>query len=328
MILLTTGASPAGFAQARNFTTITPSQVSSQKVYLPMTTRSAAATPPPTGSLPAALVGTWFSGDMPPSDFYDPTTGRWRDTNGLGQMYSFTADGTYTYAGFLRLQNGQCRTEVSTYKQGTAQSANETVTLAPRIAKTRTVAICGSRSDTTTDGPFDPMTIGWQVQYDNFGHLILTARDGAQTTEYYKEGMPEVLIGGWSLNGVASTNFYNPSTREWATPAKDGAWFRFSPDSTYRFGEYGHGQDAKGCATTYWIYQEGTVQISGGRLSYQARSGRGRIENACTPGTVSDEPYVDPKLYEFTWEVRDRTTAPKLAVSPLGQFRFIEFTKE
>jgi hypothetical protein len=58
---------------------------------------------------------------FPPTDFSNPATGQCRDTNGLGQMYMFGADGGYTYAGFLRLQNGQCRTEVSAYQQGQAR---------------------------------------------------------------------------------------------------------------------------------------------------------------------------------------------------------------
>lgn len=297
------------------------------KVYLPMLAKAGETPPPPTVKLPTAILSTWFDGVIPPSDFYDPTTGQWRATNGLGQMYTFNADANYMYAGFLRLQNGACRTEVSTYQHGIARANGDTLTLTPTVAKTRTVVVCGSNSDVTTDGPFDPYQIGWRVADNGFGHPKLWVTQGEQTREYYRQGMVDGLVGGWNLNGVASVNFYDPQTGKWATPAKDGAWFRFAADGTYRFGEYGHGKDEQGCATTYWVYQEGAVKVSGGQLSYQATNGRARIENACT-GQARDEAYVDPKLYEFTWELRDQTTTPKLALSPLAQFRYIIFNRE
>lgn len=98
-------------------------------------------TPTPVNPPPAALVGTWFVGNAPLNDFYNPQTGEWRDANGLGQMYVFGADGAYTYTGFLRLQNGQCRSEVSVYKRGTVNTQGATLLLNQILAKTRTVVI-------------------------------------------------------------------------------------------------------------------------------------------------------------------------------------------
>lgn len=309
--------------------TLTPTPTSSPTATATSTpTATPTVTPTRAPVLPANLIGVWFAGVIPPTDFYDPTTGAWRDTNGLGQMYKFNADGTYVYAGFLRLQNGGCRTEVSVYKVGAFEASADTATLTPQLAKTRTVIVCGSTSETITDGPFEPYQLGWQQVDDERSRPKLFLQSGEQTTEYYKQGMVEALVGGWSLNGVTSAGFYDPQSGQWAVPAQDGAWFVFTLDGAYRFGEYGHGQDEQGCAITYWVYQEGKLSVSGGRLSYQATAGQGRLENACTPGAVSDEPYVDPKLYEFTWELRDQTTAPKLAISPMGEFRYIVFDRE
>jgi hypothetical protein len=293
-------------------------------------TATATATPPPTpgAPLPASLVATWFNGVIPPDDFYDPVSGSWRSVNGLGQMYTFQADGSYVYAGFLRLQNGTCRTEVSVYKKGMVQAGDAVLTLTPQLARTRTVIVCGSNSDVTTDGPYDPYTIGWQQSDDALGRPKLFVQNGNETTEFYKQGMVAALVGSWSLNGVASAGFYDPQSGQWAVPAQDGAWFAFTADGAYRFGEYGHGQDEQGCTMTYWVYQEGALNVSGGRLSYQASSGRARSENSCTPGAVFDEPYTDPKLYEFTWELHNQDGAWQLAISPMGEFRYIVFVRE
>jgi hypothetical protein len=306
-----------------------PSEDAVQPTATPTeTTPTPTATTSPGGPLPNDVVGTWYSGTLFTQDLYDPTTGHWASPNGLGQMYRFGADASYTYMGFLHIQNGNCVTDVSVYKHGVVRTATSPMTLVPSIAKTRTYTACGQNKETITEGPFEPYQINWQVAYDDGGRLKLYVPEGEQATEYYKDGMAPALIGGWSLNGVHSTDFYNPRTGQWATPTRDGAWFRFAPDGTYRFGEYGHGQDKQGCATTYWVYQEGTIKVSGGQFSYQATSGRTRLENACQPGQVRDEAYVDPLLYEFTWEIRDRLTVPKLAVSPMGRFQYIIFDRE
>lgn len=305
-----------------------PAQVTPTMTPTASATPTLTPTPTRAATLPTNLVGTWFTGVIPPTDFYDPTTGAWRDTNGLGQMYVFHANGAYVYAGFLRLQNGACRTEVSTYKQGFAATTMDTVTLTPQVAKTRTVVVCGSTSETITDGPFETYSIGWRQADDGLGHPKLFVQTGEEITEYYKQGMIEALVGSWSLNGVASAGFYDPQSGQWSVPAQDGTWFAFTLDGVYRFGEYGHSQDEQGCAIIYWVYQEGKVNVSGGQLSYQATGGRGRLENACTPNVVSDAPYVDPKLYEFTWELRQQATTPKLAISPMGEFRYIVFDRE
>src|SRR5687767_3163986 len=111
-LLIAFGVSLSGvYAQPR-------AQAQVPAVYLPLLlsgARSSVPTPtptPPQGSLPAALVGTWFAGQLLPRALYDPTTGQWGSANGLGQMYEFAADGTYTYLAFLRVEAPGCASEV------------------------------------------------------------------------------------------------------------------------------------------------------------------------------------------------------------------------
>ncbi len=280
----------------------------------------------PTDPLPAALVGTWFTGVGPPTDFYDPTTGQWRDTTGLGQMYSFTADGTFTYAGFLRLQNGQCRTEVSTYKQGAAQVIGELLTLTPTIATTRTVIVCGSTSDTTTDGPFDPTTITWSIGLDTGGIEQLTLTDNSAATMLCKQGIAQSLVGTWRRGVVVSMNFYDPVTQTFAPQSGEGAWYHFHADGTYRFGEFGFGPDPHGCKLAGWVYQEGTLSVAGGTLTTTPTSGMARVENACTPDQ-QQQPYVEaPRSY--AWFFRDPAINPTLVLIPVEQFQEFVYIRE
>jgi hypothetical protein len=320
--------SVAGAAEHAPPSTIEIAQDGNFKVYLPLISKGgASAQPLPPGKLPATLIGTWFGGAIPPTDFYNPATGQWRDTNGLGQLYMFGADGGYTYAGFLRLQNGQCRTEVSTYQQGQAQATGATLTLTPGIAKTRTVVVCGSRSDSTTNGPFAPKTIGWATGANDNGIEQLTLTDSQATTSFYKQGMAESLVGAWHRGAVVSTAFYDQTTQSFAPQSDAGAWFRFNADGTYSFGEFGYGQNEQGCALSGWIYQEGTVSVSGGQLTITPKAGMARVESDCDPEHPQQKPYVEAGR-AYTWLFRDRAADPKLVLIPLDYYQELVFTRE
>lgn len=329
MVLFVWGSATGSHVRATSPTPAAQAQANPIKGYLPMMSKSGNAPPPapPAGKLPDAIVGTWFTGAIPPTDFYDPTTGQWRDTNGLGQMYIFTADGSYTYAGFLRLQNGACRSEVSTYQKGKAQATGATITLTPSTAKTRTVIVCGSQSDTTTDGPFDPRPITWATSFNNSGIEQLTLTDNGTATSFGKQGMAQALVGAWQSGAVRSTNFYDPATQTFAPQNGAGAWYRFNVDGTYTFGEFGFGQDAQGCQLMGWVYQTGTLEVSGGSLTTKPQSGVARVENACTPGQPQQQSYVEVAR-SFAWLLRDRTTEPKLVLIPLERFEELVFTRE
>jgi hypothetical protein len=316
-------------AGARPTSTMAQSVAAKGAVYLPFMTKAGGTSPAPQpgGQLPAEIVGTWFTGVIPPTDFYDPSTGQWRDTNGLGQMYVFGAGGSYTYAGFLRIQNGQCRSEVSTYQQGTARAAGGSVTLTPSIAKTRTVIVCGSTSDTTTSGPFDPKTLTWAMGETDGGVEQLLLTDNTSTTSFYRQGMTKRLAGAWRRGEVSSAGFFDPAKQSFAPQAGEGAWYRFNADGTYSFGEFGYGQDENGCALTGWIYQQGTLSVSGSQLTTTPTSGVARVENECYPGQADQKPYVEASR-SYAWLFRDRATDPKLVLIPLEMFQEFEFTRE
>ena len=291
-------------------------------------TPTVAATPMPTPttpaqSLPDSLVATWYSGNAPLNDFYNPQTGEWRDVNGLGQMVVFGADGAYTYTGFLRLQQGTCRTEVSTYKLGTAAVSGATLTLNPQLVKTRTVVVCGNVDESLTEGPYDPVVEPWQVVEQDNGHLTLTVGAGESETEFYKAGMVASLVGEWQNMGLSSINFYNPTTDTFDLASGEGMWFDFTAVSTYRFGEHSHNQpDEQGCFYEWWTYQVGTIDVVGGRITITPETGSRRYINSCAPDQPVQEEWLDDAR-DYTWFYRDRATDSKLVLIPLE--RFVEF---
>ncbi len=307
------------------------------KLYLPGVLNGRPVTPPPSnggnqpppsgGSLPAAIVGTWFAGSLLPYNFYDPNTGQWQGTNGLGQMYVFGENGEYTYTAFARTQYGTCSGEVSVYKQGTGRVQGSNLVLQPSTSRTRTVTVCGSRDESTVDGSLDAVTIGWVLGYDNWGRRQLRISEGELVTDYSKQGMADELVGAWSRNGVVSSGFYDAQTQTFATPESEGGWFRFNADGSYSMGEYAHATDDQGCLLTGWVYQAGTVSVSGGSLTVSPSTGIARVENACRPGQPQQAPYVG-ESQTYTWQFWDRTTAPELVLIPLDYYREYVFLPE
>lgn len=151
------------------------------------------AHPPAKHTFPAELAGTWYTGALALTDVYDAATGAWRAQNGLGQTYTFEANGDFTYAAFLRLQTGMCLTEVSVYRTGKARAEGATMTLTPEVAKTRTVVDCGSRSDTTTDGPFEATTLVYDVTAKPDGGVNLTMTDNGTSMYFSRQEAVESL---------------------------------------------------------------------------------------------------------------------------------------
>ena len=173
-------------ASEAGFSTYTQASVKTGVAYL-------FAPPPAKHTFPAELAGTWHTGALPLTDVYDAATGAWRAQNGLGQTYTFEANGDFTYAAFLRLQAGMCLTEVSVYRTGTAQAEGGTMTLTPEVAKTRTVIDCGSRSDTTTEGPFAATTLVYELTEKSDGGMNLTVTDNGTSMYFSRQEAAESL---------------------------------------------------------------------------------------------------------------------------------------
>ncbi len=77
------GQIPSTRAQSKS---AAPSEVTST-LYLPLLTGGNSGNAPV--ALPAELVTTWYSGNAPLNDFYNPQTGEWSEVNGVGQMVVF-----------------------------------------------------------------------------------------------------------------------------------------------------------------------------------------------------------------------------------------------
>jgi hypothetical protein len=189
------------------------------------------------------------------------------------------------------------------------------------------VTDCGSREENVTDGPFDAYTVGWNVGYDDGGRVQLRITDDSLITDYAKVGMAAELVGSWQRGGVASAGFYDPATQRFATPDADGAWIRFAEDGSYSAGEFAHSTDDQGCVLTGWVYQEGSAEVAGGKLTLTPAAGMARVENACAPDQPQQQPWTDmARAYSFSFW--DRTTDPKLVLIPLERYQELVYNRE
>ncbi|RIK41803.1 MAG: hypothetical protein DCC55_10895 [Chloroflexi bacterium] len=327
-------SAPAHQAAAQGMTSVpgaVPVAMTNERVFLPLVaegTGQPVETPQPGNDVPAEVVATWFEGQLLPLEFYDPNTGTWSSPSGKGQMYIFSAN-SYTYAAFARTQYGQCTGEVSVYQEGAARSEQETLLLTPSIYRTRTVTICGSRQESVVEGSHDTRTVPWSLGHDELGHPQLTLTDNGLTFTYLRDGMVAELVGTWHKGPVFSDNFYDPETATFVTPEGSGQWLRIQADGTFSAGEYSVGEvtDPQGCALTGWLYQEGSIEISGGRLTFTPAAGMMRLENECQPGQHQQEPWHD-SAKSYSWGFRDYPDNPKLLIIPLEYYQEIELIRE
>ena len=319
-------AQPRGVTQQHNvFLPLATGNGSSPAPPVPAPSQSPAPNPP-SGNVPAALAGTWFAGALLPRELYDPASGRWGNANGLGQMYEFAPTGSFSYWAFFRVENPGCTSEVSVYRQGTADAAGATLTLRPTIVKTRTATYCGTPKETITDGPYDAQSLPWSVEVDTGGVNRLTLRANGTTEQYARFGMAESLVGTWQRGEIRSTGFYDPAGGAFASSPGEGWWVSLAADGSYRWGEYGHTTDGQGCALTAWLYQEGRLAVAGSHVTFTPATGVARVYNACS-GQTRQEPYSEDAT-GFTWLLRDRQTSPTLVLIPDGRFQEYVFVPE
>ena len=71
------------------------------------------------GSVPAALVGKWSLTSVGNTNYYDPSSGGWSSPSGNGDMWQFSADGTFAHAQLVQSSLYNCTSRVFYYDTGT-----------------------------------------------------------------------------------------------------------------------------------------------------------------------------------------------------------------
>ncbi len=284
--------------------------------------------PPPAGSLPNELVGTWFSGQLLNRQFYDRDTGIWSDPGGLGHMYIFGADGSYTLASYLKLGEGtMCVSTVWKYHTGTARVAGEELLLTPSYARTRTQIACGGYSESETEDPLTTTRIPWQVGQDEQGHTQLQLTEPQGVTLYFKDGLEPRMLGGWQRGDLSRAGFYDPASGEWGEPTGLGEWYFFDADGSYSRGEVRLEYGA--CEQAVMTYEEGSLRGYGSNIVLESSSRLEHRISLCDPSQVWDETITADKYERWTWALRAGDSGQILDLLRIeGGFRQISLARD
>jgi hypothetical protein len=119
----------------------------------------------PRTDVPAALVGTWYNGSVSPTNFYDPSTGRWGSPGySDGMFFTFTRDGRFEKGTQLTSSLGGCGTLTMFYVRGTVtvDQAAGTVALHATRARGLEENSCSGRRE---ERPLDLAAEGLTYRY-------------------------------------------------------------------------------------------------------------------------------------------------------------------
>lgn len=125
----------------------------------------------PRTDVPAELAGTWYHGEVSPSDFYDPHSGQWDNAYGEGMYYSFTPYGRFEWGYRLDTSSYGCSDAAMFWRTGTVavDPLSSSFTLYPHRAILHSQSDCHSEWNYTKQIPRDPETISWQFGDDGYG---------------------------------------------------------------------------------------------------------------------------------------------------------------
>jgi hypothetical protein len=139
------------------------------------------------GSIPAALIGSWYAGQGYTSAPYDPATGAWGTPSGKGLIYQLAADGSYQKAFQSYESSGGCTTGFTAFEQGIAVASGDQLVLTPSSGHLKYSASCAPSLD--SDEPLSDLFqehFTWSLaasEYDpSEPALHLQAPDGASAT--------------------------------------------------------------------------------------------------------------------------------------------------
>ena len=140
----------------------------------------------PRTPVPQELVGTWFSGTIGLTNFYNPSNGQWTSGRGFGMFYKLNSDGTYEYGWQGQVTYYGCTTAGLVFKKGTVVVSDSMLTLHSTYGRARGEYTCTPSSN--FDRPEPPSTSSIIVQrgQDEQGNPILFIRPSNGEYMQYK----------------------------------------------------------------------------------------------------------------------------------------------
>jgi hypothetical protein len=142
----------------------------------------------PSTVVPAELVGTWYHGEVSPSNYYDPSSGHWDNSYGEGLFYTLTPDGHFEWGYRIYTSTYGCNDVAMFWKKGTVtvDPATQSFTVYPTEAILHSTDDCRPEWNYTKQISKAPETVYWGFDDDGYGTTaLLLAYASTQPSAFY-----------------------------------------------------------------------------------------------------------------------------------------------
>lgn len=135
----------------------------------------------PRTPVPAKFVGTWYTGSVSLSNFYNSTTGHWSNAVGNGSFYRFSQDGTFEFGWQMHVSLYGCTNIGMVYRRGTVSVQDSVLVLYDQYSRVMGQDNCNASQNYEKPGATTTETLVAQPGLDEWGNPGLYLR-GLETT--------------------------------------------------------------------------------------------------------------------------------------------------
>lgn len=129
------------------------------------------------GDVPAALTGTWGTGNVSATSFVNSRTGAYSAPSGTQVQYTFLPGGRYEYASLTTQSMHNCTTRLSTYKTGAVAIQGDVLTFIPESGKFTSQDNCNAKYNYEKSASLDRETYRWRIAQDQNGLMVCLQND-------------------------------------------------------------------------------------------------------------------------------------------------------
>ncbi|PYE55412.1 hypothetical protein [Deinococcus yavapaiensis] len=257
-------------------------------------------------SVPAGLVGAWFSGASLPDEAYDEPS----KATASSARFVFGKDGTYEYRG-LKLSHEPgyfgtlliaCESLDVTTEQGTFTVQGDKITLKPKTIRSitglspaalnsgckRSSGVTRTRAPNAADVTNDVWHVsGTKLTFGSGGDVSVWARRAASAsapTSTPSGALPGELRGEWNNGRISPIEYYNTATGKWAEASGTSVILKMNANMTYeRTGLLV--VTTYGCTSKLLVHEQGKIAQNGATLTFTPTTSSS-TGYTCTPSKI------------------------------------------
>jgi hypothetical protein len=179
----------------------------------------------PRTPIPDPFVGSWSSGNVSVTTFFNPSTGSFASPSGPGVSFDFTSEGAYRKAVLLRSSQYQCEMTFYAYIEGTVAVNGATFALYPTTGKDKSEDTCVEANNYEKVDPLTQETSQVEHGVDEYGaETLWVSAPGGTPSAFHR-----LDSQGSRPSGVSR----GPSGKGGGHTSLDGVAVRASPSTVF-----------------------------------------------------------------------------------------------